>query len=193
MKGFTACAVRADRVLGFAKRSVHVDTPSITVQGEARLPEEGEEAAGPLRITDGDRQDKRPALKQCVLSTRCVARAVPRWGTPDDGHAAAPPGPPPVLSAIAAFLAAPGVAAGAYSSVADAAGVPAAHVAALGATRFITRLPTTYTAWGRLIAETGAQHTWEAQGVLAHTTPPTPRPGMSSHVAAGEVPRYGTP
>lgn len=34
MKGFTACAVRADRVFGFDKRYVHVDTTSITVYGE---------------------------------------------------------------------------------------------------------------------------------------------------------------
>ena len=53
MQVFTAWAVRAERVCGFAKRSVHFDTTSITVYGDAQPPEETEEQAVPLRITYG--------------------------------------------------------------------------------------------------------------------------------------------
>ena len=87
MKVFTACAVRADRVFGFDKRYVHFDTTSITVYGEYRPPEEAGESEVPFQITYGYSKDKRPDLKQFVLSTLCVDRAVPLWGKPEDGNA----------------------------------------------------------------------------------------------------------
>ena len=51
MQGCTACAVRADRVCGFDKRYVHVDTTSIMVYGEYLLPAEAKESEGPCRST----------------------------------------------------------------------------------------------------------------------------------------------
>jgi hypothetical protein len=53
LKVCTACAVRADRLLGFAQRSGHFDTTSITVHGDYRPPEAAEASAVPLRITYG--------------------------------------------------------------------------------------------------------------------------------------------
>ena len=53
MKVFTACAVRADRVFGFDKRSVHVDTTSIMVDGASLPPEDAEEQERPFRLTYG--------------------------------------------------------------------------------------------------------------------------------------------
>ena len=171
MQVFTACAVRADRVFGLDKRYVHFDTTSITVYGDYRPPEEAGESEGPLRITYGESKDKRPDLKQCVLSTLCVDRAVPLWGKPEDGNAADKTVHHTVLSNIAPFLATHGVAPGAYISVADAALVTEDHLAALGDTLFITRLPATDSECGRLIAEAVAYNTWEEGGVLAHTPP----------------------
>src|SRR5882672_5996582 len=43
MKVFTACAVRADQVFGFDKRSVHFDTTSMTVYGDYLPPEDQQE------------------------------------------------------------------------------------------------------------------------------------------------------
>ena len=51
MQVFTAWAVRADRVFGFAQRDVHFDTTSLTVYGDYRPPEEAGESEGPLRLT----------------------------------------------------------------------------------------------------------------------------------------------
>lgn len=53
MQVCTTCAVRADQVFHFDKRSVHFDTTSITVHGDYLPPEEAKEAAVPLRLTDG--------------------------------------------------------------------------------------------------------------------------------------------
>ena len=196
MKIFTACAVRADQVYGLDKRYVHFDTTSISVYGEY-LPPEGQpdqpEQAVPFTITHGYSKDKRPDLKQFVFSTLCVDRAVPLWGTPEDGNASDKTINNTLLSDIATFLAQHGVAPGAYIYVADAALVTEDNLAALGDTLFITRLPATYSECGRLITEAVAHNTWEDVGVLAHTKPTKHRPVTSYKVSEGAVLLYGTP
>jgi transposase len=179
MKIFTACAVRADQVYGLDKRYVHFDTTSISVYGEYLPPEGQQDQAVPCTITHGYSKDKRPDLKQCVFSTLCVDRAVPLWGKPEDGNASDTTINNTLLSDIATFLAQHGVAPGASIYVADAALVTADNLAALGDTLFISRLPATYNACGRLIAEAVAHNTWEEGGVLAHTKPTTHRPVTS--------------
>ncbi|HKQ06178.1 MAG TPA: IS1634 family transposase [Blastocatellia bacterium] len=195
MKIFTACAVRADQVYGLDKRYVHFDTTSISVYGEY-LPPEGQpdqqEPAVPFTITHGYSKAKRPDLKQFVFSTLCVDRAVPLWGTPEDGNASDKTINNTLLSGIATFLAQHGVAPGAYIYVADAALVTADNLAALGDTLFITRLPATYNECGRLITEAVAHNTWEDVGVLAHTKPTKQRPVTSYKAYEGEVTLYGT-
>jgi len=78
-----------------------------------------------------------------VFATRCVDRAVPLWGTAEDGHASDHTLPNPLLSTIATFLGQHGGAPGASIYVADAALVTEANLTALGATLCITRLPAT--------------------------------------------------
>jgi hypothetical protein len=108
-----------------------------------------------------------------------VDRAVPLWGTPEDGHAAETPVHHTLWSTIATFLAQHGVAPGASIAVADAALVTADKRAARGATLCIPRFPATSHAGGRLITAAVAQHTGEAVGVLAPTKPTQPRPVTS--------------
>ena len=189
----TAGAVRAARVCGVAQRSVPLDTTSITVHGAARPPEEAEASEGPLRIPSGESKDTRPDLKPLGFATRCVDRAVPLWGTPHDGKASETTVPHTLPADLAPFVATHGVPAGASLSVADAARVTAAHLAALGDTRFIPRFPAPSTACGRLMAEAVAPNAWEEVGVLAHTQPTTPRPGTSSKASEGQGTRSGTP
>jgi transposase len=192
MKVFTACAVQADRVFGFDKRYVHFDTTSITVYGDYRPLEEAEEQEVPFRITYGYSKDKRPDLKQFVLSTLCVDRAVPLWGKPEDGNASDKTVNNTVLSDIATFLAQHGVAPGAYIYIADAALVTEDNLVALGDTLFISRLPATYNECGRLIADAVAHNTWEEVGVLASTQPTKHRPVTSYKAYEGHVTLYGT-
>jgi len=102
MKLFTACAVRAATQFGLERRYVHLDTTSHRVWGEYDVPEEPDL---PVRITYGSSKDKRPDLKQFVLSTRCVDRAVPLWGKPADGNASDKTLKTTLLSEIAQLLA----------------------------------------------------------------------------------------
>jgi transposase len=122
-----------------------------------------------------------------VLSTLCVDRAVPMWGKPEDGHASDQPLHTTLLSEIAQLLARHGVAPGAYIYMADAALVTEDTLAALGDTLFITRLPATSSACGRVMAEAVAYNRWEEVGVLAQTPPTKHRPGTFYTVAESGV------
>jgi transposase len=191
-KIFTACAVRTDQAYGLDKRYVHFDTTSISVYRDYRPPEEAEESVAPWRITYGYSKDKRPDLKQCVFSTLCVDRAVPRWGKPEDGNASDQTVNNTLLSPIATFLATHGVAPGASIYVADAALVTEDNLAALSGTLFIPRFPATYNECGRLMTEAVAHNTWDEVGVLAHTKPTRQRTGTSYKAYESHVTLYGT-
>jgi transposase len=117
----------------------------------------------------GYRQDKGPDLKQFVLATRGVERAVPIWGQPEDGNASDNTLKTPLLSEIAQLLAHHGVQPGAYVYIADSALVTADTLAALRAPCFITRLPATYRECARGIGEAVARNPWEAGGTRADT------------------------
>jgi transposase len=188
MRLFTACAVRASMRFGLERRYVHFDTTSRSVWGEYQFAETQDL---PFQVTYGYSKDKRPDLKQFVLSTLCVDRAVPIWGKPEDGNASDKTLNTALLSEIAQLLASHGVAPGAYIYIADAALVTEDNLAALGDTLFITRLPAAYSECGRVIAEAVAHNQWEEVGVLAQTPPTKHRPGTCYKVAEGEVTLYG--
>jgi transposase len=189
MRLFTACAVRAATRFGLERRYVHFDTTSRSVWGDYHFAETQDL---PFQVTYGYSKDKRPDLKQFGLSTLCVDRAVPIWGQPEDGNASDKTLNTTLLSEIAHLLAQYGVQPGAYIYIADAALVTEDSLAALRDTLFITRLPATYSACGRVIAEAVARNDWEVVGVLAQTPPTKHRPGTFYKVAEASVTLYGT-
>jgi transposase len=188
MRLFTDCAVRAVTRFDLERRYVHFDTTSRSVWGDYQFAETQDL---PFQVTYGYSKEKRPDLKQFVLSTLCVDRAVPMWGKPEDGNASDKTLNTTLLSEITQRLACYGVQPGAYISMADAALVTADNLAALRDTFFITRLPATYSACSRVIAEAVAHNHWEEVGVLAQTPPTKHRPGTFYKVAEGEVTLYG--
>src|SRR5215468_3981152 len=187
---FTACAVRAAMRFGLERRYVHFDTTSRSVWGDYQFAETQDL---PFQVTYGYSKDKRPDLKQFVLSTLCVDRAVPIWGKPEDGNASDKTLNTTLLSEIARLLAGYGVQPGAYIYIADAALVTEDNLTALRDTWFITRLPATYSECGRIIEEAVARNPWEEVGGLAQTPPTKRRPGTSYKVAEGSVTLYGKP
>ena len=190
MRLFTACAVRAAARFGLERRYVHFDTTSRSVWGAYQFAETQDL---PFQVTYGYSKDKRPDLKQFVLSTLCVDRAVPIWGKPEDGNASDKTLNTTLLSEIARLLAGYGVQPGAYIYIADAALVTEDNLTALRDTWFITRLPATYSECGRIIEEAVARNPWEEVGGLAQTPPTKRRPGTSYKVAEGSVTLYGKP
>jgi transposase len=190
MRLFTACAVRAATRFGLERRYVHFDTTSRSVWGDYQFAETQDL---PFQVTYGYSKDKRPDLKQFILSTLCVDRAVPIWGKLDDGNASDKALNTTLLSELARLLADYGVRPGAYIYIADAALVTEDNLTALRDTFFITRLPATYSECGRLIEEAVARNQWEEVGVLAQTPPTKHRPGTFYKVAEGGVTLYGKP
>jgi transposase len=188
MRLFTACAVRAATRFGLERHYVHFDTTSRSVWGDYQFAETQDL---PFQVTYGYSKDKRPDLKQFILSTLCVDRAVPIWGKLDDGNASDKTLNTTLLSELARLLADYGVRPGAYIYIADAALVTEDNLTALRDTFFITRLPATYSECGRLIEETVVRNQWEEVGVLAQTPPTKHRPGTFYKVAEGSVTLYG--
>jgi transposase len=188
MRLFTACAVRAATRFGLERRYVHFDTTSRSVWGDYQYAEAQDL---PFQVTYGYSKDKRPDLKQFILSTLCVDRAVPIWGKLDDGNASDKTLNTTLLSELARLLADYGVRPGAYIYIADSALVTEDNLTALRDTCFITRLPATYSECGRLIEEAVARNHWEEVGVLAQTPPTKHRPGTFYKVAEGSVTLYG--
>jgi len=188
MRLFTDCAVRAVTRFDLERRYVHFDTTSRSVWGDYQFAETQDL---PFQVTYGYSKDKRPDLKQFILSTLCVDRAVPIWGKPEDGNASDKTLNATLLSEITQRLACYGVQPGAYIYIADAALVTEDNLAALRDTLFITRLPATYSECGRVIAEAVAHNHWEEVGVLAQTPPTKHRPGTFYKVAEGSVTLYG--
>lgn len=190
MKLFTACAVRAVTRFGLERRHVHFDTTSRSVWGEYQFAEAQDL---PFQMTYGYSKDKRPDLRQFVLSTLCVDRAVPIWGKLEDGNASDKTLNTTLLSEIAQILARHGVAPGAYIYIADAALVTEDNLKALRSTWFISRLPATYSECERVIAEGVAHDPWEEVGIVAQTKPTKHRPAASYRVSEGTVTLYGQP
>jgi transposase len=187
MKIFTACAVRAMTQCGLERRYVHFDTTSCRVWGDYAFAETQDM---PFRVTYGYSKEKRPDLKQFVLSMLCVDRAVPIWGKPEDGNASDKTLNATLLSEIAQILARHGVAPGAYIYIADAALVTEDNLQALGNTFFITRLPATYSACGRVIEEAVAHDPWDQVGLVAQTKATRHRPAASYKVSERTVTLY---
>lgn len=188
MKVFTTLATRAAAKFGVGRRYVHFDTTSKNVYGDYRLDDDRQ---GPFKITYGDSKDKRPDLKQFVLSTLCVEGAVPIWGRPEDGNASDKTINTTVLTEISQIMARYGVAPGAYVYIADSAMVSEANVNALGKTLFISRLPATYNECDRLIQQAVTAQSWQEVGVLAQTKPTTNRPAASYKVWESPVSLHG--
>ncbi len=188
MKVFTSIAVRAAHQFGLDRRYVHFDTTSRSVYGEYRVDAHRDP---PFQLTHGYSKDKRPDLKQFILSTLCVDRAVPIWGKPEDGNASDKALNTAVLSEISHLMGRYGVAPGAYIYIADSAMVTETNLDTLGETLFISRLPATYSECERAIADAVSADSWEEVGVLAHTPPTKHRPASSYQVAEATVTLYG--
>jgi transposase len=188
MKIFTACAVRAATQFGLERHYVHFDTTSCSVWGDYEFAETQDV---PFRLTYGYSKDKRPDLKQFVLSMLCVDRAVPIWGKPEDGNASDKTLNATLLSEVAQILARHGVAPGAYIYIADAALVTEDNLHALGHTLFITRLPATYSECGRVITDAVTEDQWDQVGVVAQTKPTKHRRATVYKVSERPVTLYG--
>jgi transposase len=168
-------------------QGVHFDTTSISVFGDYQCGEE------PFQITYGHSKDKRPDLKQFVLSMLCVDRNIPILGACHDGNASDKTINNELLTQISQHMARHGLSPGAFVYVADAAFVTPGNLqqAVDDKLKFLTRLPATYNECSRAIDEAVAADAWQDLGQLAQEPASQKRPNARYRVFETRVTLHG--
>jgi len=148
-KIFSQLAQNAITVFDVDPRRVHFDTTSVSVFGDYDLNDP------PFQITYGHSKDKRPDLKQFLISMLCVDRSIPILGATQDGNASDKTLNNELLTNISKHMARHGLGPGAFVYVADAAFVTEDNLNKADSTKtlFLTRLPATYNECSRVIRQ----------------------------------------
>ena len=173
-KRFCALADSALERFCLSTKHVHFDTTSVNVYGDYL---NAADEAAPFKITHGYSKDKRPDLKQFVLSLLCVDGNVPIVGKLEDGNASDKQINHRVLSEVSQHMNRHGIADEAFIYVADAALVTEENLAQAGP--FITRLPATYNECERAILAAVDADRWTDVGCIAVTPGTKHRPTAS--------------
>ena len=185
-KIFSKIAQNALRAFEVDPRRLHFDTTSVNVFGDYDLVDP------PFDITYGYSKDKRPDLKQFLISMLCVDRNIPILGTTTDGNASDKTLNNELLTNISKHMANHGLKPGAYIYVSDSAFVTEDNLnKSDGQTWILTRLPATYNECGRIIAQAVARDQWIEIGPLAEEPNRKKRPIAHYRAYEGTVELYG--
>ncbi len=171
-KVFSSIAQNAVTAFDIDAKRVHFDTTSVSVYGDYDYTDE------PFNITYGHSKDKRPDLKQFLISLLCVDRNIPILGTTEDGNASDKTLNNELLGGVSKHMARHGLGPGAFVYVADSAFVTPNNLerADQQKIQFLTRLPATYKECSRAIGEAVASDNWIEIGTLNQTHATAKRP-----------------
>ena len=171
-KVFSQIAQNAIGVFDVDVRRLHYDTTSISVFGDYDFTDP------PLKITYGHSKDKRPDLKQFLISMLCVDRNIPILGTCEDGNASDKTLNNELLGGVSKHMARHGLKPGAFVYVADSAFVTPDNLEKSRDknVKFLTRLPATYKECRRAISEAVTADNWTDFGQLNQTPATRKRP-----------------
>jgi transposase len=135
-------------------------------------------APDPFDITYGYSKDKRPDLKQFIVSMLCVDRNIPILGSPRDGNASDKTINNEVLTGISKHMARFGLEPGAFVYVADSAFVTPDNLAEADGNnvRFLSRLPATYKECDRVIEQAVTADNWIDIGSVNETVDTQKKP-----------------
>jgi transposase len=184
IKIFSAISKRAVDVFEVNARHVSFDTTSVSVFGDYDLYRNDEDSSI-LKITHGHSKDKRPDLKQFLVSMLCVDRNVPVFGKTEDGNGSDKTINNAILTSISKRMALHGLKPGAFIYIADSAMVTKKNLLAIGdSTLFISRLPANYKECLRVIKDAIEKDQWQDIGKLSITKPTVKRP--AAHYKAYE-------
>ena len=189
-KIFSALSVSVLRRFSLSTKHVHFDTTSVSLFGDYLGANDG----APFKITEGYSKDKRPDLKQFVLSLLCVGGDVPIVGKIEDGNASDKTINNTVLSDVSQHMARHGIAHDAFIYVADSAMVTEANLAQVSdspETLFITRLPANYNECARAIQTALEADQWVEIGAIARTPATKNRPNASYRAHETTVTLHG--
>jgi transposase len=185
-KIFSQLANKALKVFEIDTQGMHFDTTSVSVFGDYDLYDP------PFEITYGYSKDKRPDLKQFLVSMLCVDRNIPILGATKDGNASDKTLNNELLTNISKHMAEHGLQPGAYVYVADSAFVTEDNLKETkDRTWFLSRLPATYNECSRIIREAVACDQWIDIGPLAEEPDRPNRPTAYYRAHEGSVELYG--
>lgn len=186
-KLFSQIAQNAIDVFDVDARRLHFDTTSISVFGDYDFIDP------PLKITYGHSKDKRPDLKQFLISMLCVDRNIPILGTTEDGNASDKTLNNELLAGISRHMARHGIQPGAFVYVSDSAFVTPDNLekAKDQNVKFLSRLPATYKECGRAIADAVSADNWIELGKLNQTPATQKRPAAYYRGFETTVELYG--
>lgn len=171
-KVFSSIAQNAVTAFDIDAKRVHFDTTSVSVYGDYDYTDE------PFNITYGHSKDKRPDLKQFLISLLCVDRNIPILGTTEDGNASDKTLNNELLGGVSKHMARHGLGPGAFVYVADSAFVTPDNLKSADQkeVQFLTRLPATYKECSRAIGEAVVADNWIEIGMLNQTPATAKRP-----------------
>lgn len=166
---------------------LHFDTTSMTVYGDYDCFDP------PFEITYGHSKDKRPDLKQFVVSMLCVERNIPLLGACHNGNSSDKTLNNELLSNIGKHMAQHGLEPGAFVYVADAAFVTEDNLKkpSQRGIKFLSRLPATYSECSRVVQEAVKTIQWVRIGTLAESSGSSKRPAAYYKAYDTQVQLYG--
>jgi transposase len=164
-KIFSTLAQNAVDAFDIDARRVHFDTTSVSVYGDYDFSDE------PFNITYGHSKDKRPDLRQFLISLLCVDRNIPILGTCEDGNASDKTLNNGLLGNISRHMARHGLEQGAFVYVADSAFVTPDNLESADqkGIKFLTHLPANYNECSRAIGQAVAADNWIDIGTMNQT------------------------
>ena len=164
-----------------------VDTTSVSVFGDYDFGDP------PLKITYGHSKDKRPDLKQFLISMLCVDRNIPILGTTEDGNTSDKTLNNELLGGVSGHMARHGLNPGAFVYVADSALVTGDNLKESKDknVKLLTRLPANYKEYRRAISEAVTADNWTEFGQLNQTPATKKRPAAYYRGFETTVELYG--
>jgi transposase len=136
---------------GIDTEVLHHDTTSVSVFGDYDLIDP------PFLITYGHSKDKRPDLKQFLVSMLCAEGNIPIFGKTEDGNGSDKTINNTLLTNISRYLSKHQLRDDVFIYIADSAMVTEAnlkHFLGLATNRYLSRLPATYSECSRVIRPT---------------------------------------
>ncbi|PIQ44419.1 MAG: transposase [Deltaproteobacteria bacterium CG12_big_fil_rev_8_21_14_0_65_43_10] len=163
-KIFSDVSLNACRNFKVNRSEIHQDTTSVSVWGNYKeAPDES------LRIVYGHSKDKRPDLKQFIISLLCVEGNLPFNAEFQNGNASDKKINGKVIAELPRIMARHGVGKQDFIYVADSALATKTNFSLLGDDiRFITRLPENFGACGEIISKAIASGPWQDVGRLSN-------------------------
>lgn len=188
MKIFTEISLTACHRFDLATDRGHFDTTSVNVWGDYRGSHAGGDAP---HITYGYSKDKRPDLKQFMMSLLCVEGNIPLAGKVQDGNAADTQLNNEELERLSSLIRSTGQERKDFLYIADCKLVTRANLELMGDDPFITRLPASYNAHSEAVDAAFEADRWEIVGTLNQTPASSNRPAAEYKVNEQTIELYG--